>query len=168
MYSYSQDKIAEKEANEFAAALLMPPTYFEKDIKRFELSMNSIEKLAEKYDTSLLSTALNFIKKCDDPGAVVFSANGKIKWTFSSHTFPNIIKDSGDLDEFSCAYNFFNKGQALYGTPQKVLSEVWSKRILKHDYFIEETISMPHLNSTLSIIKPFIEDDEEALEYYEY
>jgi hypothetical protein len=131
--------------------------------------MENLIFLAEKYKTSLLATAIKFIKSCDDRGALVFSKAGKIKWTIASKTFTNVIKDSGPLHDNSNAIDFFLNGQVLNGTPQKVLSVAWLSKIdFPADYLIEETISMNRLDCTLSVIKPVIDEDDEDLydEYY--
>jgi Zn-dependent peptidase ImmA (M78 family) len=59
--SYSLDNLIEKEANIFASELLMPVKFFGTDVRKLELSLNNFQLLADKYDTSLLSTAIRFI-----------------------------------------------------------------------------------------------------------
>lgn len=151
--SYLPNKEAEKEANDFAAELLMPLKHFKEDIRKRNLSIEYIIELSNKYDTSLVSTAIRYLNNCNDPGALVLSVNSRIEWCIYSKNFPKIIRYKyKPLHEYSYAIDFFTKGHTLDGTPQKVVAQAWSDSYPKEKLLIEESISMPQLNSTLSLI----------------
>ena len=80
LYHYSPVKAVEMEANRFAGELLMPSKFFESDVRGLPLSLNNIISLANKYGTSVISTAIKYIKTTDDLGAIVLSKDKKISW----------------------------------------------------------------------------------------
>jgi len=162
---YTPDKIAESEANQFSSELLMPSNHFLPDVKRHELSLSTIIDLSNKYDTSLISTAIRFIKATEDLGAIVLSQNKCIKWTFHSPLFFGVIRDRGQLHISSTAYDYFEYGFYISCLCRRVSSNVWS------DHFdgvslLEETLSMPSLELTLSVIKPLPEYVDEHYDAY--
>ncbi|MBC2721224.1 MAG: ImmA/IrrE family metallo-endopeptidase, partial [Desulfosporosinus sp.] len=163
---YYPDKIAELEANQFASELLMPSNHFLPDVKKHELSLFNLIELSNKYDTSLISTAIRFIKTTEDLGAIVLSKDKNIKWTFHSPRFFGVIKDRGPLHISSTAHDYFEYGIDLPTSSRRVSSDVWSNHF-SGTTLIEETLSMPLLELTLSVIKPLPEYvDEHYNTYY--
>ena len=162
---YTPDKIAELEANQFASELLMPSNHFLPDVKKHELSLLNIIQLSSKYDKSLISTAIRFIKTTEDLGAIVLSRNKSIKWTFHSPRFFGLIRNRGKLHISSTAYDYFEYGIYIPYSCRRVSSEVWSDHF-DGTTFIEETLSMPLLELTLSVIKPLPEYVDEHYEAY--
>lgn len=77
----------EAEADEFAAALLMPRDLFIKKVKNFRQSvcdLRDLSTLAEQLQTSLTSTALRYCE-CDiEACTIIFSENGTIRWVKAS------------------------------------------------------------------------------------
>lgn len=84
----------EREADHFAAALLMPATLFAVDIKHAGDGLEAIETLASKYETSLEATALRYTQTSRDPVAVIRSEGRSIDYAFMSDS----LKDFPDLD----------------------------------------------------------------------
>ena len=74
----------EREANYFAAQLLMPDTLFTKTLAANEDGMNAIKKLADTCQTSLTATAIRYVEKTDSISAVVGSKKDKILYAFFS------------------------------------------------------------------------------------
>src|SRR5690554_5144964 len=98
--NYRSDKIKEREANIFAAELLMPEKHFKKDVDELSLSIDSIKSLSEKYLTSLAATAIKVIKLTKDSGAIIMSKNNKTVWVSKSEYFKYTINE-GYIDENS-------------------------------------------------------------------
>lgn len=164
LFLYTPDKPTEIQANQFAAELLMPSKYFEHDIREKELTLTNIISLADKYETSLISTSLRFINKTEDLGAIVLAKEKQIEWVVHSSNFRGYISSKCPLDVCSTAYDFFEFGVAPPQSPRKVDSYIWSDKF-EGPYLIEETIAMPTFGLTLSVIRPtaeYVENNYDA------
>ncbi len=67
------EKSAEIEANQFAAELLIPCQWLTPEIRRHDVTLNMLKTFAEKFETSLSSTAIKVAGLCSDRIAVVFA-----------------------------------------------------------------------------------------------
>ena len=74
----------EREADYFAAQLLMPDTLFTKALATNEDGMNAIKNLADKCQTSLTATAIRYVEKTDSVSVVVVSEKDRILYAFFS------------------------------------------------------------------------------------
>jgi len=75
----------EREADLFAAELLMPEALFKIALQQVGFAgFPAIEALATAGRTSLVATAIRFAKLADDPVAVVLTAGSQIEWCFIS------------------------------------------------------------------------------------
>lgn len=68
----------EREADEFASELLMPQSLIER--YAIDLSFEQIKMVAQKFGTSLVSTAIRFIKLTDENSILIFISNNRVKW----------------------------------------------------------------------------------------
>jgi Zn-dependent peptidase ImmA (M78 family) len=147
---YQANDIIEREANEFAAELLMPERYFNYDVDHHSLTLNDIQALSQKYLTSLTSTAIKFIKHTKDTGAIFLSKDGIILWAFRSETFPYSIA-GGKVDECSNVYDYYNNEYNDFENPQEVPSSAWLEREISERLF-EQSIPYPSLNMVLTLL----------------
>jgi Zn-dependent peptidase ImmA (M78 family) len=84
----------EQKANLFSASLLMPKSLFEPLVIDSLPGWDTIERLAKLANTSLISTAIRYIKLTDHPCALILSEGNQVKWFRSSEYFrPYIIKE---------------------------------------------------------------------------
>ena len=74
----------EREADYFAAQLLMPDTLFTKALSANEDGMSAIKNLADKCQTSLTATAIRYAEKTDSASVVVVSEKNRILYAFFS------------------------------------------------------------------------------------
>jgi len=81
---YSSDDPYEREADAFAAALLMPEGMFKAACVRVAPGFKPIETLADKCVTSLTATAIRYAVLSDDPIAVVCSKDNRVQFAFMS------------------------------------------------------------------------------------
>lgn len=81
---YSSDDPFEREADAFAAALLMPPGLFKSACGRVAPGFKAIETLSEKCVTSLTATAIRYADLSDGPIAVIGSKDNRVQFTFMS------------------------------------------------------------------------------------
>ena len=86
----------EKEANEFAAALLMPRKAFHADVHSSPLSTELIKEIADKFGTSLTSACIHYTKYGNQPCYLIYSQNGTIQWVGKSEDISWGYIDKGD------------------------------------------------------------------------
>ena len=79
----SDDK-HEKEADAFAAELLMPEKFFKEALRKCGAGFAGIQYLADLGRTSLVATAIRFVRITGDPVAVILSSGNEIDWCFVS------------------------------------------------------------------------------------
>ncbi|MBL7889727.1 MAG: ImmA/IrrE family metallo-endopeptidase [Bacteroidia bacterium] len=95
-HNYIENPTVENEANCFSANLLMPPTIFrEQADKHKELGLNSVLRLSHRFDTSMLSTALQYVKMDLYPTVLVkWTADNRFHWRYMSNKFRKSVPDS--------------------------------------------------------------------------
>ena len=78
--------LTEREADAFAAALLMPKRLMRPMVNSGELTLRRIDELARHFHTSNVSTAIEAVKLSHFPCALVGIRDGLIAWTFLSQS----------------------------------------------------------------------------------
>lgn len=148
-------KAAEREANAFAAELMMPRAQFEEDVDRLAPTLANIGDLAEsRYGTSLIATAIRFVKLTAERVALVLSNEKAVLWTIPSETFPCSAEDFVPiLSANSYAWDFFH-GKTLPTEPKRVLARAWvGTASIPDDVFaLEDSLAMPRLKQVLTLI----------------
>jgi Zn-dependent peptidase ImmA (M78 family) len=74
----------ENEANIFASYLLMPFDDFRKQIAKQVVTLDLLQKLSCRYNTSITATILKYISQTSDRVVLVLSIDGFIDWSRSS------------------------------------------------------------------------------------
>ena len=87
-FGKNEEWIIEREADEFAANLLMPMSQFVADLNGKVLSGELIKDIAEKYNVSFSACAIRYLKLNRIPIMLVFSQMGRVKWQMRSDNFP--------------------------------------------------------------------------------
>ena len=163
----------EREANEFASAFLLPERFIAPLCKSRMPSLDHVAEIAESFSTSLIATALRYIKFCDEPVAIVFSKSQHIQWFQESVEFNEIRDDLGfffdvhaRIDVECLAHKLF-QDPAFPSRSKKVPASAWFiNGKFKNDATIQEfSIPMPNYNSVLTLI--WIDDviDDDEIEY---
>lgn len=103
----------ERQADQFASALLMPETLFTKAIDKAGQGFPAVQSLAALCKTSTTATAIRFAKYTDDCVAVIVSSNDRVEYCFMSKSLKNLkglqwLK-KGDLIAPRSATAAFNK-----------------------------------------------------------
>jgi hypothetical protein len=140
----------ETEANFFAGELLLPKKIFKDRCAVPEVNFAPIKKLAEEFTTSLMATAIRFVRFCPEACALVFSKDSKIRWFYKSEDWRPFIPMGQDLNDGSFAYNFFH-GRELPDEPLEVNADAWVSDP-KVDSIIEHSISSSNNGYVLSIL----------------
>ena len=78
----------EREADYFAACLLMPEERFRKDIGNKKFGIKVIDYLRSEYKISRTAYALRFADIGNYPLLIVYAENNIIRWSYSSEDFP--------------------------------------------------------------------------------
>lgn len=81
---FSADVLVEREADAFAAGLLMPQKLVRPLVNEDELSILRIEEISARCHTSLISTAIRAVRLSDFPCALAGIKAGLIAWMFPS------------------------------------------------------------------------------------
>lgn len=88
----------EQQANEFAAELLMPSKAIANFIRQNgDADIGNILFLAEQHEVSREAAARRYIPRVDEPAAIVFSQNGKIRYIKPNEYFPRLSVRGGQL-----------------------------------------------------------------------
>lgn len=153
----------EQEANEFAAALLLPERFFAPLCKGQDPSLHHIAELADTFNTSLTATALRYLEFCEEPVAVVFSQDRSIKWFRGNQYFEDLdvfVDVRSRLDPSSLAVLFF-RGRTIPADPRPVDASTWFApgRYRSDARIQEQSWAMPNYNAVLTLL--WIDDDIE-------
>lgn len=115
----------EKEANDFAASLLMPYAPFSRFVKSKKLNLKLIEQAAELFGASKTATFLRYREIGEFPVMIIFIENGKIKWRSHSTDFPYTwLELNSDVPPWTVAGEFYHK-QKMESYPEEVSAIEW-------------------------------------------
>ncbi len=81
---WENDVMMEREADSFAAALLMPEWLMRPLVNEAELTAETVDELAGRFQTSRVSTAIRAVQLSDFPVAVAGIRDGAVKWSFQA------------------------------------------------------------------------------------
>ena len=76
--------VVERQADEFAAILLMPPDRFRSVARGKDVSLNSIAAIAAMFETSMMSTAIRYVRSDIAAVTVILWAESERRWCWSS------------------------------------------------------------------------------------
>ncbi len=76
----------EREADAFAASLLLPTHLVDRSLNNGELTLATIDKVAAEFQASLLCTARRGVRLSDQPCALAGLREGRIAWLFPSNS----------------------------------------------------------------------------------
>ena len=81
---FFSDALVEREADSFAAGLLMPSRLMRPKVNAGELSFARVKDIAKTFKTSLMSTMIRSVQLSDFPCAVVAIRDARVAWSFLS------------------------------------------------------------------------------------
>lgn len=114
----------ERQADYFAAALLMPERQYEQALRDAGDGLPAIEHMASLCQTSLTATAIRYATFADDPVLVVLSDGRKIRYADASSPIQNIMPKRdlwlhGQIVPPSSCTAAFGKNASLLNTAQR-------------------------------------------------
>jgi Zn-dependent peptidase ImmA (M78 family) len=152
----------EKNANIFAAALLMHRPWFNKIIHNRPVNMELIKETAEQLGVSLTAAAIRYVEIGQYPVAVIMSTNSKVVWSNINEYFPyKWIPKSYTVRKESSAYDFFTALKVgkdvseVQTCDDLVPAHTWfseDRNCDAHSYLYEQNIVMPKYNSVLTLL----------------
>lgn len=142
----------EREADFFAANLLIPRMYLAKKIGKSKLSADFVLKIVDHFGSSVTSTAIRILKLDHFPFLLLKSENGKILWSWPSKQLKDKglkypIKQFGSLNKGSLTRTYSKvKIDSLTILRQGTTASAWfswiDERSSKNIVMIEEIISL--------------------------
>lgn len=123
---YTSDDKYEREADSFAAALLMPKPLFKEACHSNGQGLAAIEAMADLCITSFTATAIRYAKLSDDPIAIICSTGNCIQFAFMSKPLQDLrgltwIRKGSGLPAGTATANF-NKDGSNIRKGKRVLS----------------------------------------------
>jgi hypothetical protein len=134
----------ESEANDFAAALLMPRAMFAGECTNKDIAAAQVVALADRFDAPLASAALRVLFFATAPCAAACVRDGVIEWCARSRAFPMDLR-RGTISEAPIA-----------GASCTVLATRWGRGLeglVAPDEIVEETIATED-GATISWLRP--------------
>lgn len=167
----SQDPF-EKEADHFAAGLLMPRRLFRPEMRTLKLDgLSAIESMREKCGTSLTATAIQYVKYTDTPIAIVVSIGPRIEYCFISESLQELPgldwPRKGSLIPAGTATRAFNQDsfKVAAGAREEAVSDISEWLSGKWDIEAsEEVIGLGRYGRTLTVLTPTESFDIEELQ----
>jgi Zn-dependent peptidase ImmA (M78 family) len=165
----SDDKF-EREADSFAASLLMPEKFFKASCGWNKLGLPAIENLAQTCGTSLTAAAIRYARLSEVPVAVVCSIAGQVQFAFMSKALRDQrgltwIRKNARLPEGTATLSF-NTDKENVGKARRLTStstmETWFDGGGNLE-LIEEVIGLGSYGRTLTVLwrESLSDSDEE-------
>ncbi|MBN1454315.1 MAG: ImmA/IrrE family metallo-endopeptidase [Anaerolineales bacterium] len=148
----------EQEANQFAAAFLIPARFVEKPFTENEPSFDIIADWASTLETSLTATALRFVRFTPKPVAVVYSSQNIIRYFQPSKEFMElgVFPDVKNLVGTHTDAKKLFQGISIKNQWREVRATEWfredSTAFDEADVIREWSISMPSYQAVLSLL----------------
>jgi hypothetical protein len=141
----------EREADEFAAELLMPQSLVEAIIEDVPPSLQAIEKIAGKAGASLSAAAWRYCDLAPEKCAVVWSTEGAIQWVKRTAGFPYFLPKGQPVSEGSFAAACF-VGDKVPGSPRAVAARLWIPSLDPSVRLMEQSKALPSYRSVVSLL----------------
>jgi len=173
---FRSDNEYEKEADSFAAGLLMPSQLFLSALSNTEPGLEAIEDLSSLCITSLPATAIRYAKYADYPVAIVVSTGSTIDYCSMSDSFKVLhdlewLKKGQPVPRSTHTYAFNQKKKRVFEADRtEGVSSIhaWFGAGPEWD-LIEEVLGLGAYGKTLAVLRPIIpdesKDDEEEQEF---
>lgn len=154
----------ELEANEFAAAFLMPEHFFQSFCDE-QPSLDFFSEIANQFLVSLTAATIRYCEFTPEPVAIVFSQDRYIKWFRASKPFKELelfINVRGRVYSGTRAALFF-EGKPIPKMPKRIVADAWLREgNYRSSYTIQEqSWAIENINGVLTLLWAD-EDPEDA------
>lgn len=146
-------KAIEREADEFAAELLMPAALVQRIIASATPSLELIQKIAQRFHTSLSAAAWRYCDLAMERCAIVWSRQGRIDWSKRSEAFALLLRKGAVLQEGTLAARAL-AGLSIPKQPQEVPSDLWmlGSDLANDTKLWEQSKALPAYESVISLL----------------
>lgn len=165
---FRSDNVYEKEADSFAAGLLMPSRPFCDALKRTEPGLEAIEDLSSLCITSLPSTAIRYAKFADYPVAIVVSTGQSVDFCSMSDSFKVLqelewLRRGQPLPRSTCTHSFNQNNQrVLRADRTEGVSTIHAWFGAGPDWqLIEEVLGLGSYGKTLTVLRPIVSEEDD-------
>lgn len=151
-------KQKEREADRFAANLLMPWFLFKPIAQSFaHADFKAISELARRFQTSFVATAIRFVESNVIPAMIICHDQEKRQWFKSSTDIPERWFPKDTLDHDSFAFDILYGDAESNTRQQKVSAASWFDRSEAVDYEVLEQ-SAPYIDGQVITLLEFFEE----------
>lgn len=149
----SGGKELERDANEFAAELLMPSELIQIITRGASPSLAVIDKIAREFGVSLSAAAWRYCDVVGGKCAVVWSTDGAIQWAKRSAGFSYFLAKDRPVEEGTFAAACF-RGERVPSSPRAVSSSLWttSRNVDSATRMLEQSRALPSYRSVISLL----------------
>ncbi len=146
-------KRPEREANEFAAELLMPEKLIHAQFDLRSISLAMVSSVANEFETSLTAAGIRILELTDVPSAIVWSDRSQLSWYRTSSSFPFHLSKAELPIERSKAGQLF-AGKRVTPGPSEVESNLWLQDADARGtpVIFEDSIYLPNYEAVLSLL----------------
>jgi len=141
----------EREADAFAAEVLMPKALVERMIETAAPSLELLEGIARRFRASLSAAAWRYCDLTKEPCAIVWSKEGRIAWSKHSESFGFSLPKAVPIGNGTLA----SRGVAIPKEPQEVPADAWisGSSLLEHGKIYEQSKALPTYHSVISLLR---------------
>lgn len=151
MISIYRQSGREPEANAFAAELLMPEDMFTRDCDLAKVEWKPIERIAKRYEVSVMAAGLRFLDCTDERVALVCVKDGAIAWTKASKGFGPRPNKGARVSEWTESHAFFARGEVA-PEPQSVSASAWLDERADDEELVEHVFPLESLGMAMSLL----------------
>ena len=150
---WSDTKKSEKDADEFAAELLIPSDEVHAVINSAQPSLQLISRVAEQYETSLSASGWRYCDIVSIPCAIVWSTNRVIQWFRKSDSFSFLLRRGVSVPDASYAMAAY-KGERVPEQPETVPAGEWIEhpRLVEGAEIWEQSLKLPWYDSVITLL----------------
>lgn len=155
VYEAATRSILEREANQFAAELLMPRSHFTLAIQGREPTMALVKELAsrDRFFVSRTAATIRLVELSVEPCALVYSRHGHVKWWMKSancSAFLNV--SSGDRVPTESVAAAIWRGEQANPDPEEVPPNAWFRPTHCYTEVFESTLAIPSHGDIVSLL----------------
>lgn len=144
-------RLTEREANEFAASILMPESVCRPYVRK-EPSMQAVNEMREACGTSLTATLVRYVRMSSFAIAMVRSEGGVVKWSIPSNEFSAAIK-RGRLHRDTFAADA-TTGRQVPDELDHVPATAWlyDEAVIAGSRIYEASVAMPRYGAVVTLL----------------
>jgi IrrE N-terminal-like domain len=142
---------AERQANAFAAELLMPRGLLRERCEAGPITLELPRQISAEFQVSIVASAIRVVELAAAPCAVVMAQHGEVKWSVANEPFTGSIPRGKPISPGSVAGRYLAARPAR-AAPQRVPAAVWVPAADQRETLVEDAIELRTPQTTLSML----------------